>query len=160
MNELSHHGVKGQKWGIQNGPPYPLSEKQQRHNYRAIKKAANTSLYEINKKGRLKTALGQVEDSSRNLVDVKKLGSEYLKEYKKDYRNTHNIFATRKRWMTSGKFNKIVSDVLGKYANKNVEKDITAGKYLVNKILNEIEYESFHEEDGTLTAAGKRNYGV
>lgn len=23
-NELKHHGVKGQKWGIQNGPPYPL----------------------------------------------------------------------------------------------------------------------------------------
>lgn len=22
--ELQHHGVKGQKWGIRNGPPYPL----------------------------------------------------------------------------------------------------------------------------------------
>lgn len=22
---LSHHGIKGQKWGIKNGPPYPLS---------------------------------------------------------------------------------------------------------------------------------------
>ena len=25
MEELTHSGVKGQKWGIQNGPPYPLS---------------------------------------------------------------------------------------------------------------------------------------
>lgn len=24
---LSHHGIKGQKWGEQNGPPYPLSTK-------------------------------------------------------------------------------------------------------------------------------------
>ena len=24
MNELYHHGVKGQKWGVRNGPPYPL----------------------------------------------------------------------------------------------------------------------------------------
>lgn len=24
--ELYHHGIKGQKWGVQNGPPYPLSE--------------------------------------------------------------------------------------------------------------------------------------
>ncbi len=24
---LSHHGIKGQKWGEQNGPPYPLSNK-------------------------------------------------------------------------------------------------------------------------------------
>lgn len=25
-SELYHHGVKGQKWGIQNGPPYPLDD--------------------------------------------------------------------------------------------------------------------------------------
>lgn len=24
-NYLSHHGVQGQKWGIKNGPPYPLN---------------------------------------------------------------------------------------------------------------------------------------
>lgn len=26
-DDLSHHGIKGQKWGIMHGPPYPLSEK-------------------------------------------------------------------------------------------------------------------------------------
>lgn len=25
--ELIHHGVKGQKWGVRNGPPYPLTKK-------------------------------------------------------------------------------------------------------------------------------------
>lgn len=25
QNELYHHGIKGQRWGIQNGPPYPLN---------------------------------------------------------------------------------------------------------------------------------------
>lgn len=24
--ELSHHGIKGQKWGVKNGPPYPLKQ--------------------------------------------------------------------------------------------------------------------------------------
>ena len=24
MSELYHHGIKGQKWGVRNGPPYPL----------------------------------------------------------------------------------------------------------------------------------------
>ena len=23
---FEHHGIKGQKWGVQNGPPYPLDE--------------------------------------------------------------------------------------------------------------------------------------
>lgn len=26
-DELCHHGIKGQKWGVRNGPPYPLDEK-------------------------------------------------------------------------------------------------------------------------------------
>lgn len=25
MSELYHHGIKGQEWGVQNGPPYPLN---------------------------------------------------------------------------------------------------------------------------------------
>lgn len=25
-NSLFHHGIKGQKWGVRNGPPYPLRE--------------------------------------------------------------------------------------------------------------------------------------
>lgn len=24
MNELYHHGIPGQKWGVRNGPPYPI----------------------------------------------------------------------------------------------------------------------------------------
>lgn len=24
-NVLYHHGIKGQKWGVKNGPPYPLN---------------------------------------------------------------------------------------------------------------------------------------
>ena len=26
-NELSHHGISGQRWGVRNGPPYPLDQK-------------------------------------------------------------------------------------------------------------------------------------
>lgn len=28
--DISHHGIKGQKWGVMHGPPYPLST--QEHN--------------------------------------------------------------------------------------------------------------------------------
>lgn len=27
-NELSHHGILNQRWGVKNGPPYPLSRSQ------------------------------------------------------------------------------------------------------------------------------------
>ena len=27
MNELYHHGIRGQKWGVRNGPPYPIENK-------------------------------------------------------------------------------------------------------------------------------------
>lgn len=30
--ELFHHGIKGQKWGVKNGPPYPLKDKEKHDN--------------------------------------------------------------------------------------------------------------------------------
>lgn len=44
LDFLSHHGVQGQKWGVKNGPPYPLY-RQDPIKYKAIKrlqKAAKT----------------------------------------------------------------------------------------------------------------------
>lgn len=37
-NYIKHHGIKGQKWGVKNGPPYPLDAKVSK----AIKKGKNT----------------------------------------------------------------------------------------------------------------------
>ena len=52
MNDLTfttqssflHHGIEGQKWGVRNGPPYPLDSqnakrivKEKRQEYKAIK---------------------------------------------------------------------------------------------------------------------------
>lgn len=58
--ELYHHGIKGQKWGDRNGPPYPLSS----GNHSASEKKANwtTSLKATSKKKR----------SVNKSVDVKK----------------------------------------------------------------------------------------
>lgn len=40
MSELYHHGIPGQKWGVRNGPPYPLDERSQKHNAEVIRKKA------------------------------------------------------------------------------------------------------------------------
>lgn len=47
---LYHHGIKGQKWGVKNGPPYPLStnnkrNKQSEHIDKNKKNKYNKSIY-------------------------------------------------------------------------------------------------------------------
>lgn len=41
-NDLMHHGIDGQKWGVKHGPPYPLS----RAESKAIRKRAHHKLKE------------------------------------------------------------------------------------------------------------------
>ena len=49
--ELYHHGIKGQKWGIQNGPPYPLDwDDHTAAEKRQMKKDAKDIQKKLNKK--------------------------------------------------------------------------------------------------------------
>lgn len=41
---LMHHGRKGQKWGVQNGPPYPLDKATVSRSYGKAKVKPNTSV--------------------------------------------------------------------------------------------------------------------
>lgn len=50
--ELYHHGIPGQKWGVQNGPPYPLG--------------AEVGTYHINKDGSITISKGAI---MQRLVD-------------------------------------------------------------------------------------------
>ncbi len=43
--ELYHHGIPGMKWGIQKGPPYPLSANKISKEARAQRKAEQESKY-------------------------------------------------------------------------------------------------------------------
>ena len=72
---LSHHGVKGQKWGVENGPPYPLNDVVKAIAYRGGemsdgRKVANFTKRDVRK--------------ARKLVNknMKTMTSEEIKEYK------------------------------------------------------------------------------
>lgn len=41
-NYLMHHGVPGQKWGVRNGPPYPIEDKTLKKGYRLKSVSANS----------------------------------------------------------------------------------------------------------------------
>lgn len=65
-NAIYHHGIKGQQWGVRNGPPYPLDEE-------------NHSIKEIRKTGG--NFRGQQQDDPKKRVDgsVKKSDSTLKK---------------------------------------------------------------------------------
>ena len=54
--ELYHHGIKGQKWGVVNGPPYPLGKDQY-------------SKSELRKMGSVKRSANKMQDNIKNITD-------------------------------------------------------------------------------------------
>lgn len=47
---LAHYGIKGQKWGVKNGPPYPLDESIKRERAEDYKKRRTLSDTELKRK--------------------------------------------------------------------------------------------------------------
>lgn len=48
--ELHHHGIEGQKWGVRNGPPYPLDTSQMsRRERKLVSKASKDVIRKSNK---------------------------------------------------------------------------------------------------------------
>ena len=62
---LQHHGIKGQKWGVQNGPPYPLDTPRNR----AIKTART--------KSKVDSIVDSLTDDERDKLAISK-GESYL----------------------------------------------------------------------------------
>lgn len=64
-NDLYHHGIKGQKWGVRNGPPYPLKQSKV-----TIKSKSSTSPFA----GDYKTELIKLGVSLVATIAFKKIG--------------------------------------------------------------------------------------
>lgn len=57
---LAHHGKEGQKWGIRNGPPYPLDAKKKAYHKKVVQKATvkQYDAYKKVKRAKAAVALG------------------------------------------------------------------------------------------------------
>lgn len=74
---LVHHGVDGQKWGVQNGPPYPLSPEKASINERRARRMAE-------KKEKLQKKLDAAAE--RNYVERQKKALQEIKQDTKQIR--------------------------------------------------------------------------
>lgn len=81
-DELKHHGIKGQKWGVKNGPPYPIKyeksvEKNDKHSKIKTTKIAHEKFteYALNfdkapdKAKAFRDALGYTKNNYKELID-------------------------------------------------------------------------------------------
>lgn len=74
--ELYHHGVKGQEWGVRNGPPYPLDRKKE---FEKAKKHYNkifSSPYSYSKKSKAIQQVANAEDLRGQVDELIKANDE------------------------------------------------------------------------------------
>lgn len=72
-NELYHFGIIGQKWGQQNGPPYPLSEaKSASVTKKGLRERIAEAKEKHDKKKAVREARKQLRQAKRDAKDAKK----------------------------------------------------------------------------------------
>ena len=129
-NSLAHHGIKGQRWGKLNGPPYPLDYQE----HSSIEKKQNPKA----------TIDGRVETKAQNEKSSEESNKKLTDKQKKIIRNTVigigvaaavgvSIYAYKKNPRVRG----AVNDAINKLKDKKVsEESSTSYPYVL--IYNEI----------------------
>ena len=71
---LIHHGIDGQKWGVRNGPPYPLESG---HKIAGKRKYRTDKGYHKNQNGSKKPVEKMSNDELQRRIDRKQLEKTY-----------------------------------------------------------------------------------
>ena len=107
-DSLEHHGIDGQKWGVRNGPPYPLAAGDHSAAEKRAMKKDQKNAYKITKKTYYRT--GSNYAVSKN----KKLNRKFEDIFSEFEKQNSSMDDLRKY------FPQIASEVLGEYSNKKV----------------------------------------
>ncbi len=67
---IMHHGIKGQKWGIRNGPPYPLKRNTIITVPKSIKTTAANGLSVTGASGHVIQRISERNVSAENIIDT------------------------------------------------------------------------------------------
>ena len=119
---LSHHGIKGQKWGRRNGPPYPLSSE--------VHKAVVTGKSTKSKKIDKKKIADKVRENRRKKImhDPKKLykhASEFSKKEIDDaYEKLQSMNRVKQLYSEDKKKNTFTEKMAKKAEDKRINRKI------------------------------------
>lgn len=123
-NNLSHHGIRGMKWGKRNGPPYPLTQSSKSQ---AERKASTGKTEGSEKKDAETSGKKKISDMSDSELKEAISRLQLEKQYK-DLTKSENV-------KKSAKGKEFVMDVLEK-SGKNIATQFTT--YIMGEALNSV----------------------
>lgn len=116
---LSHHGIEGQKWGVRNGPPYPLETKDYSPAEKKALKKEGKETYKLikkyNKRSKNSYKLVYAKNPKKNIQD------KTLNTIDADLDKLLDLYRKDNQYELEGYFNKLSEDILGKYAYKEIK---------------------------------------
>lgn len=143
---LMHHGIKGQKWGVENGPPYPLNP--ERDYSKAEQKAIAKDVRKINKKyeyigdqKEINKAIKSLENEKNSyyddLLNYRKARYDFLYNGAKDSNSRQKLFDAINKAETSEKIyeqhcQEVTNSLVGKYGNTK----LTSIRFRKSKLPN------------------------
>lgn len=115
-SELYHHGIQGQKWGVQNGPPYPLgSDVSTGKRLKNLFSKKELTEEEIKKKQ-------EEKDRIANVKSAKKIKKDALKESKRDTITSQAV--KKAKGMSDEELRSIINRLNMEKQYANLEKDL------------------------------------
>jgi hypothetical protein len=152
-NYLSHHGIKGQKWGVMHGPPYPLGShtsamikkgkkvaaKAKKTYDKKIKPKVNdlakkgSDFYEKNMPEKGKQVINKAAKKTKEVYYVnKELAKKGISNYKSNYDSTKNDLKTKSVLSGTDSPKEDVKEPLDTSKMAEWEKKRIKGGYVVN----------------------------
>lgn len=116
MNELMHHGIEGQKWGDQNGPPYPLSAQQ--------KSAEERRLERADKKW-----------ARRNSEKIRKQTERSVSKETKEFKRALDQYYGKSKYTARGKIRASYATTYSKYLAELMNKNVAEIKSPSGKVV-------------------------
>ena len=160
---LDHHGVLGQKWGVENRPPYPLgrdvqSELSNGASYHSLKKAIKSD-YKAEKKELKNTVINEEKHYMNTLNDERRKHEESQDNFKKEtQRNLDDYQHNRK--MRDRPIDAQLSRDIWKEKNKDIQSRISDEETRYDRALEDAKKrndDAWNKYSDSMKAA-KENY--